>query len=56
MGGVISNYCTSPCTETIRTTGPEGREPDEEPDDEESQKEEEKQPLAVIPYVSGVSA
>ena len=30
-------------------------EPDEEPDDEESQKEEEKQPLAIIPYVSGVS-
>ena len=30
-------------------------EPDEEPGDEESQEEEEKQPLAVIPYVSGVS-
>ena len=35
------------------STPPE-EEPDEEPDDEESQKEE-KQPLAVIPYVSGVS-
>ena len=28
---------------------------DEEPDNEESQKEEEMQPLAVNPYVSGVS-
>ena len=36
------------------STPPE-EEPDVEPDDEESQKEEEKQPLAVIPYVSGVS-
>ncbi len=38
-----------------KPSAPPEEEPDEEPDDEESQKEEEKQPLAVIPYVSGVS-
>ena len=41
-----------------KPSAPPEEEPDhvdEEPDNEESQKEEEKQPLAVIPYVSGVS-
>ena len=37
-----------------KPSAPQEEKPDEEPDNEESQKEEEKQPLAVIPYVSGV--
>ena len=38
-----------------KPSAPPEEEPDEEADNGESQKEEEKQPLAVIPYVSGVS-
>ena len=38
-----------------KPSAPPEEEPDEEPDDEESQEEERKQPLAVIPYVRGLS-
>ena len=51
-GYPLSFICATSTSMQIPSTSPE--EPDEEPDDEESQ-EEEKQPLAVTPYVSGVS-
>ena len=56
----LSNRTFIPCLHLchllcIQEPSTPAEESDEEPDDEESQEDERKPPLAVIPYVSGVS-